>query len=631
MKKLLLSCIALLTIFGGGANSAKADEVKHPMLLLKNGAINTTDFDITPISPSTLSTDNLYAATFTSIHKTSNLFQYQNLDVSAYDKIVIRYTITDANEWRVNTPTGHYALPSGTDKTYEIDLSGVDNYEDFTVFSSFQNHTEGSSITISEVYFVKSEKPQQESKLVYEYDYSDKTAYEFYTMTLPEIVNGVLTVNNDTEKGAWEVQYFVGDGVPTKFGNKYIIRATIKGSTAGSLTCNFGDWGEAISKRLDFTNEWSEVDVTTRGLKNSAFIVFQSGNFAGKIELKKIQVFEIENEQVIDQKIHEVDYTTLQSYEFWGKHDPTWWTIGVENKVLKIENTAENKGNWEAQYFVDDNIPTNNGKDYVLRIKIKGSKAGSLDCQMGSWNASSSRKLNFTDEWQTIDHWFFDVPASSSHITFQSGGFVGTIEIEKVEVYSVKSANEDPLLPLKEELQAIIDKGNTQNSFAKTTDSWNDLTNAIAAGEAALADEDATEESLTTAKTAISDAIAGLKLKDGYTNLTAAMFKEHASTAIDAAITGNAGCSYVINKASDLPYGDGSVSEKKWADLAEFSQFIAVSANDIPRFCMNRMEAGANHNDTKAEAKFVDIKATESTWWEVVDYLTIDESKDTVD
>ena len=94
---------------------------------------------------------------------------------------------------------------------------------------------------------------------------------------------------------------------------------------------------------------------------------------------------------------------------------------------------------------------------------------------------------------------------------------------------------------MKEELQAIIDKGNTQNSFAKTTDSWNDLTNAIAAGEAALADEDATEESLTTAKTAISDAIAGLKLKDGYTNLTAAMFKEHASTAIDAAITGNAG------------------------------------------------------------------------------------------
>lgn len=132
---------------------------KTPLLLLKNGVINTTDFDITPIETSTLTTDNLYAATFTSKAGTSNVFQYKNLDVRAYDKAVIKYSILDANEWRVNTPVNHYALPSGTDKTYEIDLSGVDTYSDFTVFSSYQNHTVGSSITISEVYLFKSSDP----------------------------------------------------------------------------------------------------------------------------------------------------------------------------------------------------------------------------------------------------------------------------------------------------------------------------------------------------------------------------------------------------------------------------------------------------------------------------------------
>ena len=155
MKKLLLLGIMLLGL--GGVSSVKAQGgTKTPLLLLKNGAINTTDFDITPIGTSTLTTDNLYAATFTSKANTSNVFKFENLDVKNYDKAVIKYSILDANEWRVNTNNGHYALPSGTDKTYEIDLSGVDTYTDFTVFSSYQNHTVGSSITISEVYLYKS-------------------------------------------------------------------------------------------------------------------------------------------------------------------------------------------------------------------------------------------------------------------------------------------------------------------------------------------------------------------------------------------------------------------------------------------------------------------------------------------
>lgn len=141
----------------GGVTSVKAQGgTKTPLLLLKNGAINETDFDITPIGSSTKTTDNLYAATFTSKAQTKNVFQFLDLDVKNYDKAVIKYSILDANEWRVNTPNGHFALPSGTDKTYEIDLSGKDTYSDFTVFSSYQNHTVGSSITISEVYLYKS-------------------------------------------------------------------------------------------------------------------------------------------------------------------------------------------------------------------------------------------------------------------------------------------------------------------------------------------------------------------------------------------------------------------------------------------------------------------------------------------
>ena len=95
----LLATAALLLGVVGGVNSVKAAKAgtKTPLLLLKNGEINTTDFDITPIAPSTLTKDNLYAATFTSKNQTQNLFQYKNLDVSHYDKAVIKYSILDSS------------------------------------------------------------------------------------------------------------------------------------------------------------------------------------------------------------------------------------------------------------------------------------------------------------------------------------------------------------------------------------------------------------------------------------------------------------------------------------------------------------------------------------------------------
>jgi len=147
ITKLLLT--AMLLVAGVGTVNA---EVRTQLLLLKNGEINSTDFDITPVAPSTLTTENLYAATFTSTNNNpSNTFQYKKLDVSKYDKAVVKYTIEAGNgDWNINLPSGGFtALPVGTDQTYEIDLSGVDTYEDFTVFSWW--HT-GKSITISEVY-----------------------------------------------------------------------------------------------------------------------------------------------------------------------------------------------------------------------------------------------------------------------------------------------------------------------------------------------------------------------------------------------------------------------------------------------------------------------------------------------
>ncbi len=154
MKKLLLLGIMLLGL--GGVTSVKAQGgTKTPLLLLRIGAINSSEFEIKPIAPSTLTTENLYAATFTSKGGYCNTFKYEDLDVSDYDKAVVKYTIEAGNgDWEINLPNGTFtALPIGTDQVYEVDLKGVNTYSDFTVFN--WGHS-GKSITISEVYLYKS-------------------------------------------------------------------------------------------------------------------------------------------------------------------------------------------------------------------------------------------------------------------------------------------------------------------------------------------------------------------------------------------------------------------------------------------------------------------------------------------
>jgi hypothetical protein len=190
----------------------------------------------------------------------------------------------------------------------------------------------------------------------------------------------------------------------------------------------------------------------------------------------------------------------------------------------------------------------------------------------------------------------------------------------------------DPLAGLKDILQQAIDKGKLQNSFAKTTASWNTLQNAITDGETELANASATEGSLTAAKTTIDDAIAGLKLQAGYANLTADMFMTHASTAAGAAVTAKAGCSYEINVASGQPYGDSSVGELNWADFTPYEKFFILTSGDIkPRLCMNRLENGGQQAETQADSKMLDINPNNAYTWSTEKYQTIDGNKYTID
>ena len=126
------------------------------------------------------------------------------------------------------------------------------------------------------------------------------------------------------------------------------------------------------------------------------------------------------------------------------------------------------------------------------------------------------------------------------------------------------------------------------------------------------------------AAAAVNNAISGLKLFEGYTQLTAADFKHYESLAApgEGAATG---CAYELNAASGLPYGDGNVSELNWADLAGYDKLVVITSGDIkPRFCMNRLEANGQQAETQADSKMLDINPNNEFTWSTEKYQTIE-------
>lgn len=240
-----------------------------------------------------------------------------------------------------------------------------------------------------------------------------------------------------------------------------------------------------------------------------------------------------------------------------------------------------------------------------------------------------------TDKYQTIDGnmYIIDLKAivadygyARLHCIKKQGWGTG---VNITDLLLFKAA--DPLASYKEALLNAIQTGELQSPFAKTSSSWDALQQAIITGQAEYSNPSATESSLTQATTNIEGAIEALELEEGYSVLTADMFKKYES--VDNPGEGETAYpSYEIGKASDLPYGDGNVGELNWADLSNYDKLIVVTASDIkPRFCLNRLVAGGQQAATKEESQMLDINPNNDFTWSTESYQTVEDNIYTID
>ena len=151
-------------------------------------------------------------------------------------------------------------------------------------------------------------------------------------------------------------------------------------------------------------------------------------------------------------KVYEKDWTAADPYDMWNGGFFTGTppvavegkSIGIVSGALQVVNSSAVDNNWDLQYFVGDGCPVKKGANYVVRIGIKGSEAGSLTCVLGGWGSDNKNtSLAFTATASDVEVTIKDMPTTvaNAHVMLQSGAFVGTLTITKVQVFELESVD----------------------------------------------------------------------------------------------------------------------------------------------------------------------------------------------
>lgn len=265
--------------------------------------------------------------------------------------------------------------------------------------------------------------------------------------------------------------------------------------------------------------------------------------------------------------------------------------------------TKDNAGSdWGTQFFIKSSEKLKEGQKLHIEFDYRGERPQTAATQVhrapGDYNANIDA-VDFTVNWKHYSNEFTitadmckqdgntgDFYLQSFGLNLSHNRATGNFYFDNIVMWT----EDDPLKAERVALQNAIALGKAQSSFAKTEDSFGALTNAITAAEGVVNSDDKT--TLTNATDAINDAIKGFKLQDGYTNLTADMYKKWNSDT-----TPNQGentdFAIILNAANGQPFGDSSVKWYHFADMSDFSKFIVLvsTGSATPRIMMNRAYA----------------------------------------
>ena len=480
-----------------------------------------------------------------------------------------------------------------------------------------------------------------EGTLVTEKDWTQETSFPYWSVNpLPEgctrtIENGLVIENTKTDGDPWANQMFTLDGLTLEEGKEYVLRYTLKINGEGDIRADVGPWGTNLVKAPDtqtLENGYRQVVFGIGPCEQEytgAHAIWQSRKFLGKIIIEKVELFDITPDYAAkdwsDNIVPNGDLATDDMSAFILKNNDVenpemllaeknkYGEIGIETAARPTDGEGQMGGNdYDAQFFVRLPYVLPQGTLFNLEFDLYAEELNTLAIQAhgepGQWKGNMSSVTTNPDPAEnSIVHYqkYLSAPADMRTIAFNLAvakdatyGFsnikVQIVNDDKAAIEeATATADETTLWAETLALNEACYAGRIAETEGCTEASVKALTDAIAAGKAALADPAPTKESLTAAAQAITDAIAGLK-KDApalaYTDLTKEMFFHWNAADKTAEALEASNCDYNIGTSTPQVYGLSTVNHDRFADLSAYNTIELKATEGEPRLLFNRIE-----------------------------------------
>lgn len=130
---------------------------------------------------------------------------------------------------------------------------------------------------------------------------------------------------------------------------------------------------------------------------------------------------------------YSIDWSKQTAFNFWAAPDGDVKAhLSVTADGLQAENTTA-MDNYRFQYQCASNLGLKEGKDYTLKIVMKGSAEGKMHLAIGEWGNQAQSDITFSTEEKAYEV-HFTASADGGFVLCQSGAFVGTTTIKSITI-----------------------------------------------------------------------------------------------------------------------------------------------------------------------------------------------------